>query len=125
MMGLLETAFQMLLQASSDMIFVKDTNLVYQAASMSFVTMVGKTSAEEIIGHTDSEIFNDSQLAKRYVLDDKKLLETKKDLLSFVEPIPDVDGQSRYGFTTPLESSVNQKLYPHCKKPLISYLYNW
>ncbi len=98
--GLLETAFQMLLQASSDMIFVKDANLVYQAASMSFVSMVGKASAEEIIGHTDSEIFKDPQLAKRYERDDRKLMETQKDLLNFVEPIPDVDGQSRYGFTT-------------------------
>ena len=98
--GLLETAFQMLLQASPDMIFVKDTNLVYRAASMSFVTMVGKKSAEEIIGHMDSEIFKDLQLAKRYERDDRKLMETQKEVLSFVEPIPDVDGQSRYGFTT-------------------------
>lgn len=97
---LLETAFQMLLQASPDMIFVKDSNLVYRAASMSFITMVGKTSAEEVVGHTDNEIFMDSQLAKRYVLDDRKILETQKDLLSFVEPIPDVDGQARYGSTT-------------------------
>ena len=39
----------MLLQTSSDMIFVKDANLVYRGASLSFAKVVGKASAEEII----------------------------------------------------------------------------
>lgn len=97
---LLETAFKMLLQTSSDMIFVKDANLVYRGASLSFAKVVGKASAEEIIGHTDEEIFADPQLAKRYKLDDKRILETQKDFLNYVEPIPDIDGQPRYGSTT-------------------------
>jgi hypothetical protein len=36
---------------------LKNINLVYQAASMPFVRMVGKEKAEDVIGHTDKEIF--------------------------------------------------------------------
>ena len=55
---LLTEAFQAMLQSTKDMVFVKDADLVYVAASMSFVRMVGKTSVEEIVGHTDMEIFD-------------------------------------------------------------------
>lgn len=97
---LLNNALRCMLQNSNDMIFVKDADLVYQAASDAFVKMVGKSSAEEIIGRRDSEIFADAQLAKRYELDDRKLFETGKDLLRFIEPITDEDGQPRYGSTS-------------------------
>lgn len=96
----MEIAFKLMLNNSADMIFVKNTELVYQAASLPFVKMVGKTSADEIIGHTDSEIFADQQLAKRYEGDDRKILASGNDLLNFVEPITDADGQPRYGSTS-------------------------
>lgn len=96
----MEIAFKLMLNNSTDMIFLKDTDLVYQAASIPFVIMVGKSSADEIIGHTDSEIFADQQLAKRYEGDDRKILVSGNDLLNFVEPITDADGQPRYGSTS-------------------------
>lgn len=98
--SLLETAVRCMLQNSRDMIFVKDSNLVYRAASDSFAKMVGKESAAEIIGRTDREVFSDEQLAKRYERDDRKLLEGGKDLPRFIEPITDEDGQPRYGATS-------------------------
>lgn len=97
---LMQTAFQLLINHSADMVFIKDKNLVYQAASDAFVKMVGKTSAEEIIGHTDDEVFVDQNLARRYQQDDRKLLATGKDLLHFIEPITDEDGHPRYGATS-------------------------
>lgn len=99
-MGLMEIAVCCMLRNSRDMIFVKDANLVYRAASDSFMKMVGKTSVEEIIGHTDNEIFADIQLAKRYEMDDRKLLAGGEDLPRFIEPITDEDGQPRYGATS-------------------------
>ena len=69
---LLDTAFQTLMCNSKDMIFVKDADLIYRAASVPFVKMVGKESIDEVVGKTDAEIFNDKSLAKRYVSDDKK-----------------------------------------------------
>jgi len=44
------TAFQTFLANTSDILFVKDHNLVYTAVSMPFVRMAGKTSPDEIIG---------------------------------------------------------------------------
>lgn len=98
--NLMDIAVGCMLKNSSDMIFVKDANLVYRAASESFVKMVGKTSVEEIVGHTDAEIFADPELAKRYESDDRKLMAGGKDLLRFIEPITDKDGQPRYGATS-------------------------
>ncbi len=98
---LLNTAFQALMNNSKDMMFIKDAHLVYRAVSQPFVEMVGKEKQEEIIGHTDSEIFADKSLAKRYAADDKKLIKGNKDLIDYIEPITESeDGQARYGSTS-------------------------
>lgn len=97
---LMEMAFKLILKNSNDMIFLKDTNLVYQAVSMPFVKMVGKASADEIIGRVDSEIFSEQQLIERYEADDHKILATQKDLFHYVEPITDDNGHPRYGSTS-------------------------
>ena len=43
-------AFQALIGSTKDMIFVKDASGKYVAASLPFVKMSGKESAEELIG---------------------------------------------------------------------------
>ena len=99
-MGLLNLAFETLLNTTTDMIFIKDINLVYRGASPQFVKMVGKNTVDEIVGYTDYEIFADKKLAKRYEADDKKIIAKQKDLVHFVEPITEVNGQPRYGSTS-------------------------
>ncbi len=98
--NLIDVAFKSLLESSRDMIFVKDINLVYAAASMPFVKMVGKKSLDEIVNKTDLDIFDDKGLAKRYILDDKKLLSKGENLVDYIEPITDFDGRARYGSTS-------------------------
>lgn len=100
MESIINTAFLTMLENTGDMMFVKDDNLVYLAASMPFVKMVGKEHAEDIVGHTDLEIFSDESLARRYMADDRKLLEGDKNLVDYIEPITDEDGQARYGSTS-------------------------
>jgi len=100
MQRLLPIAFQTLLTHTSDMMFIKDINLVYVASSLSFAKMVGKNSAEEVVGKTDFDLFEDETLAKRYVADDRKILAGKLDLVDFVEPITDENGKARYGSTS-------------------------
>ena len=95
-----KAAFKALLDSTTDMVFLKSVDLVYQAASMPFVKMVGKETAEEIIGKSDLEIFQDKELAKRYIADDYKLLESGEDLIDYIEPITDEDGHARYGSTS-------------------------
>lgn len=97
---LMKAAFEAMLESTTDMVFLKSPDLVYQAASMPFVKMVGKETVSEIIGRTDTEIFADKELAKRYVADDHKLLESGENLLDYMEPIADEDGQARYGSTS-------------------------
>lgn len=97
---LIATAFQAILGSTRDMMFVKDANLVYVAASQPFAKMVGKSCPEEIIGKTDHQIFEDDELADRYVLDDKKLLAGNVNLVDYIEPITDEAGQHRYGSTS-------------------------
>ena len=97
---LLLTAFQAILDDTPSMVFVKDINHVYQAASVPFTKMVGKNVREEIIGHSDYDIFEDKNLARRYVADDMKLLATGEDRLDYIEPLPEENGQPRYGSTS-------------------------
>ena len=98
--GIMQIAFRTMIENTQDMVFVKDVNLVYVAASMPFVKMVGKECVEDIVGKTDFEIFEDQSLARRYVSDDRKLLASKNDLVDYIEPITDEDGQARYGTTS-------------------------
>lgn len=97
---LVSAAFQAMLDNTSDMMFVKDANSVYVAASMPFVKMVGKESVDEIINRTDLDIFEDKNLARRYIADDKKLIAEGENLVDYMEPITDDNGQARYGSTS-------------------------
>ncbi len=97
---LMKAAFSAITSNTKDLIFLKDRDLVYRAASDAFAKMAGKTSADEIIGHTDFEIFEDENLARRYVTDDHKLMADGNDLMDYVEPITDDHGNARYGSTS-------------------------
>ncbi len=92
-------AFQTMIEGTKDMIFVKDAELRYVAASPSFAKMTGNKKAEDIIGKTDMEIFDES-LAKRYIADDKKLLSGDKNLVDYIEPLTDENGRARYASTS-------------------------
>lgn len=98
--GMLFASFQRLLETSSDMIFVKDMNLTYVAGTQSFAEMVGKSSMAEVLGRTDYEAFEDKELSKRYTADDRKLLDGGKDLIDYVEPLTDENGEARYSTTS-------------------------
>lgn len=97
---LIPAAFQAMLGATKDFVFVKDMNLVYVAASMPFVKMTGKNNLDEIVGKKDADIFESSMLAKKYVLDDYKLFTSGENLVDYIEPLPDEGGQARYGSTS-------------------------
>ena len=98
--NIMRVAFQTLLENTKDMMFIKDVNLVYIAASMPFVRMVGKEKVEDVVGKTDFDIFEDQGLARRYVADDRKLLASRMDLVDYIEPITEENGQARYGSTS-------------------------
>lgn len=100
MNALVYAVFRNVLENTRDMVFIKDAKLRYVAASMPFVKMVGKEKEEEIVYHTDGEIFEDKLLAMRYVADDKKLIASGENLIDYIEPITEENGKARYGSTS-------------------------
>lgn len=92
-------ALQTLFDKTEDMIWVKDLNLVYVAASMPFVRMTGKDSLEEVIGKTAFDVFEED-LAARYTSDDMEMLAEKMDQLDYEEPLAPDQGKARYSATT-------------------------
>lgn len=98
---LMDLALQALMENGKDMVFIKDADLVYRAASMQFVRMVGKETEDQVVGKTDADIFEDKSLARRYIADDKKLIKGGNHREDYIEPIPEgADGQARYGSTS-------------------------
>ena len=97
---LMKSAFEIIINNSKDIMFVKDEFLIYRAASAAFVKMTGNSSVSDIVGHTDLEIFENKELAKRYIFDDHRLLSKEEDLTDYVEPITDDHGKARYGSTS-------------------------
>lgn len=97
---LINEAFMAILEHTADMMFVKNADSIYVAASRPFIKMVGKERADQIIGYTDVEIFEDENLARRYMADDRRLLAQGVDLIDYIEPITDEEGQARYGSTS-------------------------
>ncbi len=95
--GLIGTAFQAMLSNTSDMIFLKDENLVYVAASKPFVKMVGKHAVEDVIGKTDMELYADENIAKRHITDDRKFLAGGQRVVEYIEPLAAENGNARYG----------------------------
>ena len=96
----MKAAFRTILDEATEMIFLKDVDLVYQAVSAPFVEMVGKSSAEEVVGHTDAEVYEDLNLCRRYEADERRLLFEQKNMRGYIEPITDDHGQARYGSTS-------------------------
>lgn len=96
---IITAAFQTMIEGTRDMVFIKDADLRYVTASMTFIKMAGKKSPEEIIGKTDTEIFEPA-LAKRYISDDKKLMAGGKNLIDYNEPILGENGKARYASTS-------------------------
>jgi len=96
----MKQALRAILENSDDMIFLKDENLVYQGASKPFIKLTGNSSESDIVGHTDTEVFEDKNLANRYILDDHRLLARGEDLVDYIEPIPSDDKKARYGSTS-------------------------
>jgi len=66
-----------ILNASPDLIFAKDTSFKYIACNNAFGELI-KRAPDEILGFTDTELFNDSEQAKRVRVADSKLLTTQQ-----------------------------------------------
>ena len=92
-------AFESFLENAPNMVFVKDTKLIYRAASQTFAQMVGFDSGSEILGKTDFDIF-EHELAQKYVNDDNSILSGGKSSENYIEPLPDKNGKKSFSTTS-------------------------
>ena len=76
---LMKAAFEIIVNNTKDLVFLKDENFIYRACSVPFAKMAEKESPDEVIGKTDYELF-DKELADRYRADDSRLIESGKDI---------------------------------------------
>lgn len=65
------------LESTSDVIFFKDLNGVYQGVSKSTAVLAGFQAADEMIGKTDFDIYSQED-AETFTRQDKKVIETRE-----------------------------------------------
>ena len=94
------TSIQKLMEVTSDIVFVKDINLRYIAGSPSFSAVAGKASMSEILGRTDADIFENQDMARAYTADDRRVLDSGKDMIDHLEQVPDLNGMTRFCSTS-------------------------
>lgn len=93
--GIMESFMMSMLKNLPDMIYVKNKDLIYVGASQSFAEMVGLSDAEELVGKTDQQLFGDSDLARRFMEDDQRLLASHQPMKAYIEPFCTYDDGSR------------------------------
>ncbi len=93
---ILFATLQTILDIFPDILFVIDTNFTYVAATKSFAQHLGKASVEEIIGKTAFDLYEDKAIAQLYTEDDKKVFATKQNIIDFIEPVTDKNGNRQY-----------------------------
>lgn len=89
-------AVQSMLKDMTDMMFIKDMELVYISASQSLAKMLGLKDAKDIVGKTDAQLFVDEELIRRYTDDDRRLLASKQPLKAYIEPFRTETGGRGY-----------------------------
>ena len=92
-------AWESFVRDTADIVFLKNSELIYINASQGFSDMVGLPSPQDVVGKTDFEIFADQDLALRYTQDDKRLMEEGGGSEPYIEPIPAKNGIPRYAST--------------------------
>ncbi len=96
---LMKAAFEIIVNNTKDLVFLKDENYIYRACSVPFAKMAGKESPDEVIGKNDYELF-DRELADRYRADDSRLIQSGKDIRDYMEPLAAGTKMARYGSTS-------------------------
>lgn len=78
--------------------FAKDRDLRIMSGNRAFIERCGFTSEEVLVGHTDREVFP-MEMAEKYLVDDRQVIETGEPLTGIVELFPNRMGEPEW-FTT-------------------------
>ncbi|NMP37976.1 MAG: diguanylate cyclase [Clostridiales bacterium] len=91
MKEMIPIALSTVMSASGDLAYLKDRDSRYVCCSASAAQMLGLASERDIIGKTDSDLF-DKELADGFIADDKIIIESGKSIVEKNEKI-----QSKHG----------------------------
>lgn len=87
--------FHAMLKNSHDYIYFKDRNHVFTAASRTLVDVTNVSSAEELIGKTDYDVF-DPTLADKYYRLEKQVFSGEVQVAQELQPVRDKNGHSAW-----------------------------
>lgn len=106
---IIPTALSAIMNYSTDMMFVKDTNLRYVSASPSAYIISGCKNQNEIMNKTDIDLFG-NDLGKKYQECDKKVIETKTPLINDMDLIITKEGTQHSVLTSkfPIFNAIGQ-----------------
>lgn len=96
---MLPVALEIMMESSSELLFIKDINLRYICCSHAFAVMAGLDSEKDVVGKTDYDLF-DKALADQYVADDRRLMQNKKSIVDMVEKLPLDGDRQRWSVTS-------------------------
>lgn len=99
---MLKSSLSTIMEAFDDLLYIKDTNLRYISLSEAMAKYYGLKSASDMIGKTDSELF-EGKLCPTYVKYDLEVMHSAKASLNKIERINDRNGDVRY---------INMSRYP-------------
>ena len=96
---MLPIALSAMMDTQTDYSFVKDKNLRYICCSRGAAQLAGLSSAEDIEGKTDGELFEGS-LAEEFTSEDVRVIENGEASIETVTRLPSADGAVRYASTS-------------------------
>lgn len=90
-----------LIDTLPDFVFVKDTQSRYLICNVALLTVVGLTSAEQVVGKTDFDLFP-PDLAATYFADEQKVMQSGQPMIDHEERVISYTGAVHWVLTTQL-----------------------
>ncbi len=82
-----------------DQIFARDRECRFTLSNLKDAQMMGVSDPDQLLGKNDLDFFP-PELAKQYIADDKRVMESGQPILHLVEPMVDKEGNNRWNMTT-------------------------
>ncbi|MBP5183924.1 MAG: EAL domain-containing protein [Lachnospiraceae bacterium] len=94
--SLVKRSLHKYLSTTTDLVYIKDTNMNFLACSENFARFTGHSSYAEIIGKTDFDVFPDEERASRTAKLDLDAIASGQDKVDYIENITDSRTDRQY-----------------------------
>jgi len=90
-----QNLIKILLDAIPDLVYIKDVKSRFLLTNKAHAQHLGLSSPNDFIGKTDAD-FYDKSYAKKFLIDERKILRTKKPFRGIEEPVTDSKGTIKW-----------------------------